>query len=414
MATFTTPSADGRLFVQDAQVVVQGVRRALTDLLASVDADPRHPQDMSRRFGLDKTLTWKISRVIREPDPWDAVGHIPRRPSIQLIATALERHGAPTDRIESLLRSVDEFERFVETHSGDRETLEVMVSTGGRRSAAKRMEAFRKAAFQANSAIWGVRANLQISMHLMIPAPDDRLTLVTVTGFDGFRRLRPDVPWAVSTISAWDSSTAQTSMAIGRLFPLDPKAAEGGAPLLGEFCSDPMPDLRRVQLPDNKVRMEIGEGPVGNTAAARVLLGYTRPGEVSLHETHSGETGEHGLYLYTPVEAVVTDLLIHRSLDFAMNPTAHLYSALPGGPRYPGEGPNVGKIVTPERIVDLGCPPDLTTPEFPRYQDVAEFAARQAGLSLNDFNGYRYRLKYPPIPTLAIIRHGLAPRDSAK
>ncbi len=400
--------------MQDAQVVVQGVRRALAELLASVDADPRHPQDMSRRFGLDKTLTWKVSRVIREPDPWDAVGHIPRRPSIQLIASALQRHGAPSERIESLLRSVDDFERFVETHSGDRETLEVMVSTGGRRSAAKRMEAFRKAAFQANSAIWGVRASLQISMHLMIPGTDGRLTLVTVTGFEGFRRLRADVPWAVSTISAWDSNTAQTSIEVGRLFPLDPQAAEGGAPLLGEFCSAPLPALRRIQLPDNKVRMEIAEGPVGNTAAARVLLGYRRPSEVSQHQTYQGETGEHGLYLYTPVEAVVLDLLIHRSLDFAMNPSAHLYSALPGGPRYPGEGPNVGKIITPERIVDLGSPPDLTTPEFPRYQDLAEFAANRAGHPLHDFQGYRYRLKYPPIPTLAVIRHGLAPIETAK
>lgn len=412
MSTLTpTPHGDP-VFLSNAQVVVRGVRRALAELLGSVNADPAEPQEISRRFGLDKTLTWKTARVVREPDPSDAVAHIPRRPSLQLLVTALQRHGAPADKVSALWSAVDAFEDFVETHTDDRETLEIMVGSSRANAGMKRLEAFRKSAFQANSAIWGVRAKFQVSMHAVSPAAGagDQLVINTIAGFHEFKRLRSDVPWAVATAVRWGSTNDASKEVVE---PIDPEVRPGDAPLLKQFCSAPLPRMRSVDLPEDRVRYEMTEGPVGNTAAATVLMGWTRRGGVSKYESYAGERGEHGVFLTTPVEAVVHDLLVHRSLEVAFSPTGSLYSELPGGPRYTTDGTAAGRIPFGESVLDLGMgPPDLTTPEFPHYRELAEKLVARSGFPLDEYRGYRLRLAYPPIPTLAVLGHALLTRGS--
>jgi hypothetical protein len=415
MSSFTHISSETSAFLDDAHLVVRGVRRALAEILASVAADPNQPQEISRKFGLDKTLAWKVARVVREHDPSDAVGLIPRRPSFQLLVAALQKHGATEERISALWTAFDAFEKFVQVHSDDRETLEIMVGTPRASSGAKRLEAFRKTAFQANSAIWGVRVKLQVCLHMMAPhkGSDDLMSTVTIAGFHDFKRLRPDARWSVATVSNWDVGSDSNTTRPDAIVPIDPALSELDAPLLREFCTQPLPAMRSVKLNDGRVRFELTEGPVGNTAAATVLLGWASRGVVSRYERYPGEHGEHGVFMSTPAEAIVHDLLVHKSLDFARRPTAHVFSELPGGPRYLTDGAAAGVIKCQEELVDLGSePPDVTTPEFPRYREMTELAAESLGFDLSEFHGHRMRLAFPPIPTLAILRHALLQRPT--
>lgn len=143
----------------------------------------------------DWLLTWRISRVIRKEDPWEAVTHIPGRPSIRALIQQLEAGGASRESINAVQDAMAGFERFVEVHSGDRDTLEITVGVGNRASAAKRLELFRKQGFQANSAAWGVQARTQFGLHIMWPAATPGLIqTASVIGFVQMRCLRADVP----------------------------------------------------------------------------------------------------------------------------------------------------------------------------------------------------------------------------
>jgi hypothetical protein len=55
-----------------------------------------------------------------------------------------------------------------------------------------------------------------------------------------------------------------------------------------------------------------------------------------------------------------------------------------------------------------GNPPALSTPDIPRYREMAEAAANALGHRINEFRGYRVRMRYPPVRTVAILRHELA------
>ena len=399
-----------KAFLDGGKAAVQALRRAFSDVLVSAGADPARPQDVSRRFGLDKTLSWRIARVIREEDAWEAVAHIPRRPSVRIFVGKMAKHGVPQEKLDALLASVNEFERFIEVHTGDRETLEMMVGAAAKRSADKRMETFRKNGFQSNSAVWGVRAKLQFSASFVFPSSvPGHVNTAMICGFGALRRLRPNVPWTIASATAWDFEGNPEAGSVG---PPEPLLAEGlvsGAPLLPEFCSDPMPILRTIRAPGLS-RFELVEGPVGNTAAATVVLGWKWPILAPKKQTRPGEMGEHGMRLSTPVELAIGDLFIHRSLDFAMHVKASVYSDLPRGPRYPEDGEEAGLLPMPSTVTDLGeGPPDTTTPEMPRYTELVDYAVSRLGCSSEEFHGFRYRLRYPPIPTLALLRHPLLP-----
>jgi hypothetical protein len=395
----------------EVEAAVRRLRRALEGVLAGVGADVSEPQEVSRRLGLDKTLTWRLSRVVGDDDPWAAATHIPRRPSFRLVAEALVKHGAPDDQIAALWEAVDDYERLVERHAGDREMLEIMVSGVSMRSAEKRLELFRKSGYQANASIWGVSARVQVSARFLVPSAEPgALDILTICGFAGFRRLRADAPWAVAYATSWDMKLPDGMVREFRPKPLVGLGPDGDVPILPQFCTSPTPEVRVEHDGPRSTRYVLPGGPVGNTAAADVILGYGFRGGASMRETYAGEKGEHGMRLSTPAELAIQDLYIHSSLDFGV-PTSVVYGQLPGGPQYPAPpGQTAVQLPVPTETIVLGRgEPDPTCREFPAMVPLVEQTAAWLRTPLGDFRGYRVKLKYPPIPTMLLSQHRLMP-----
>jgi hypothetical protein len=154
-------------------------------------------------------------------------------------------------------------------------------------------------------------------------------------------------------------------------------------------------------------RYEITEGAVGNTGIITCMTGWMGRAAVIRHRTAEDTLGEHMCNINTPTELLIFDLFVHRGLDFDA-PKLFLYSQLPGGPLYPRGGRDVGLLPLREGIIDLGAgPPDVVTPELPRYRAITELAMRRLCGTPADYQGYRLKLRYPPIPTIAVYRHML-------
>jgi hypothetical protein len=388
--------------------VLQRVRGALAELLASVGADATQSQEMARQFGLNKNLTWKISRIVRENDPYAVIPHIPGRSGMNIFIKSLQKAGAPGKMVASVRGAISEFDRMVETHSGDRETLEMMLGNLTSDGEQQRNEMQRRLSFRGNSATWGVQARIQLCMNFIAPSDDpDWVDLAWVSGLVDFRRLRRDAVWAMaSTRKVADDGTP---MPLGAIEPIDTSfSGEDAAPLLGDFCSKPVPEIRLVTGPDGMMRYELVEGPVGKTAAATCVIGIVGRSFVRRTRIANDTLGEHGARLYTPVELLIHDLFVHRELEYALSPEVALYSQMPGGPVYPTSGRDRGLLPVRERVQERGgCPPDLVTPELPRYRQMTQTVFERAGWDADDFYGFRFRMRYPPIPALAILRYEL-------
>jgi len=398
-------------FVEEAKVVLQAVRTSLATLVDSMGANATQPQEISRRFGVDKTLTWKIARVICDDDTLAAAVHVPGRASMRNFVDVMERNGASGETTAAVLDAMDRLERLIATHSGDRGTFEVMLGSASQQLARKSGETARRMAYQGCSAIWGVRARVHTSLHFVAPSATsaDVLDLAVIAGFEDFRRLRPDVAWSVARRATL--TTAGQPQAMGTIVPMDPALSPTDPPILTQFSSTPAPELRQTQGQHNITRFELTEAPIGNTGATTCILGWVARGISGRFKSEGDDYGEHIVRLSTPVEVLYHDLYVHRSLAFAMKPEIFIYSDLPGGPTFPYDGMDRGKLPVPEDVIDLGeGPPNAAAADLPDYRQMVDLAAHRMGWSLSDFHGFRFRLKFPPIPTLCLYRYPLADR----
>ena len=402
-------------FENHVKLVIQRIRDAMAEMFVSVGADPLNPQDVARRFGLNRNLTWKISKVIRENDPSVSIPNMPGRSGLDIFIKRFEKAGASAESVASVQTALTEFDQMVNVHSGDRETLEMMLG-GLTRSGDDQQQLFemqRKLSFRGNSATWGVQARVQIAAHFIAPSEEpEMLDVAIVSGLVDFRRLRRDVPWAIASLRAINDDGSLKSPET--IEALDPNFSGPNTPaLMGKFCSQPIPELRVAPGSGGVKRFELAEGPVGNTAVVTCVTGWCHRRTVSRYRTDANSLGELFVSLSTPVGLLIHDMFVHRDLTEAMTPTLSLYGQLPGGPIYPLAGRERGLLPAPEGIIHLGGePPNVVTPEVPRYRHLVRAVFDRLGRKAEHFHGFRFKMRYPPIPALGVFRYELPVKTS--
>lgn len=398
----------GLAFEDHLRTAVHGVRGALAEIMAGIEVDATKPQQMSRQVGLDKSLSWKLARILGEDDAYATAVHLPGKAGLRIVLRSFEKAGASEASLTSLRRAIAEFDRMVDTHCGDRETLEMMLGHLRRDGQAQHDESHRKKSFQGNSAIWGMQARLQIAAHFVAPGANDSVDLAIVSGLVDLRRLRSDVPWAVASVRQFTGEGVPLPQEVFQA--IDPNVGPGEVPLMREFCSASLPPLRIAPGQPGVTRYEIGEGPVGNTAAMTCITGWMNRAVAPRFKTEEDQYGEFMTTVTTPAELLIVDLYLHRACELAA-PDLALYSMLPGGPQYPQGGREHARLPLREGMIDLGAaPPDLIVPEMPRYRQIVESVFERLGHNANEFAGYRLRMRYPPIPTLPVFRSALPER----
>lgn len=297
-----------------------------------------------------------------------------------------------------------------ELHAGDRDTLEAMLGGLYRSSdLAERAEQQRKAAFRGNSAIWGMQSRVQVCVNVIAPSEDpDFVDLAWVSGLVDFRRLRHETVWSIACARKFDDDG--NPIDLGDIESLDPNfEGDDTAPLMGEFCSKPVPDIKLNFGTDGYLRFELSDGPIGNTAATTCIIGLLGRRFVRRTAITGNVLGEHIARLYTPAELLIHDMYVHSDLQNAMDPEIHLYGQLPISPKYPGGGREASKLPHHQDVQSLGSSTaGAVAPELHWYRKMIESVFERAKWDAREFRGFRFRLKYPPIPSVAVFRYPLA------
>ena len=387
---------------------IRSIRIALRDLYDSVGADPRKPQVVSRAYGINRNLSWKIGKIILAQDPVTAFGHLPAQGSFKLLIEAFGEAGAPKQVREGLREALAEFEKLVALHAGDRSTLEILVENldiAG--PASPGSEATRRLAFLGSSGIWGVQARLRLVTQVLAPSRGDykHIDCAMIGGVFDFRRLRPGVAWPLGRRIL---KVPRSDAARMKVEAIDPEESQAqGLPLMREFCSRPLPNLRTLRDGDSTIT-ELEEGPVGNTGVLSCVFGWVVRQYAPIGPHPPGTHMEHVLRLDTPVETAFLDLLVHPDLPFPSEPELCLVSALNGPPRYPLSKSRLYHLPTGGRVRSLGAqPPNLDTVHLAEYPPMVERACAALDRGLDEFRAYRFEMNYPPVPSMAALYHRL-------
>jgi hypothetical protein len=398
-------------FEEHVREVVHRVRGTLAELLSAAGADPARPQDMARRYGLNKNLTWKISRTICESDPYAAIEYIPGKASLKTFLHCLQAAGAPKKVAEAASQALSDFDHMVEVHAGDRDTFHIMLGNLTSNGESQRVEGYRRLAFRGNSAIWGAQSKVQLTTNFIAPGADsEMIDLAWLSGLVDFRRLRHDVVWPIA--SARKTSDDGSALPVGTFEPIDSEfLGASDVPLFGEYCSTPRPDVRTTIDSNGMLRFELVEGEVGNTASVSCIVGLYGRSFVVRYRQENDTLGEHIARINTPVELMILDLFVHRDLEYAMKPDVFLYSQLSSDPPFPSQGRDCGRLPIHEKVVDAGAgTTGIVTPEVPRYREMVDDVFTRLEWRAGDFQAYRFKMRFPPISTLAVLRYELPER----
>lgn len=401
------PSAHQGPFRQELEYVSQQLRGALAAAFAQCHVAPLRPQHVARVLGLDKSLAWKLANLSNIKHPAEAVRFLPGASGLEIALKALATAGARAEQLDAIRSAWAAFRRLEKSHAGDRATLEVMAegmtSDPGRDAAVRT----RKQAFQGTSGIWGVQCATRLACYALAPSAENP-ALVDVGllgGLIGLRRLRPEIGVPLFMLQSYrddDGPPPQFEL-------VDPSSPNPGLALIAEFCSPTLPQLVANERPGG-VRVELAPGPVGSTAQMTVVFGRLSRNFGTIRATQPGDVGEHPTRNFIPAELLMCDLYAHRDLEFAHRPRAVLYSRLAGGPDYPWSGRDCDLLPMRERVTPLGdYPPMVVHPAIPNYAAMVERLFATGGWDLRDFRGFRFVMRYPPVPTILVLRYDLLP-----
>ena len=398
-------------FPVDFERCMHRLRGALTDLLAAAGESPGHPQELARGCGLNKNLAWKVCKIINSTDSYGVAQHIPGSAAMRILLEAFERRGVPMEVRGSVTQAMGEFDTMVRLHVGDRSNLELYLGSIQKDGIhSSQLEMKRRLAYQGNSAIWGVQARVAFGLKAVSPTHGDpeRADLTAVGGLLAFRRLRPTASWPLLEVVTLSENVEVCQEDV---VPIDPDSHGKGAPLIHEFCSSPLAATREIVEGDTTT-YEICEGPVGNTAAADIVYGSIGRNHVPVRADTSEAVGEHYFKVDTPVEMLQFDLLVHRSLPFDVPPRLVTYSMLNGDLHFPLSKNQRYHLPGRTQVQSLGSSlPGLATPHIPRYGQLVTRTCEAIGYPLEEFQGFRVTLSYPPIPSMFVMHHHLgAPR----
>lgn len=388
-------------FIEETRNALQGVRRSLIELYASIDADPTSPQAVARKFGLNRNLTWKVSKVLNGSDAFATLNHLPGHQGLEMVIAAMHKAGAPIVAVEQARAAISQFVEAVDRHAGGREHLELTLESMGLFVREGGLESGREQAFRGNSMVWGVQARTRVGLGVVAPSRNspDETDIVLVAGLVGFRRLRSSVAWRLFRSQIHDDKGRDINLPE----ELEAKLPGDQPQILREFCSPTMPPLEYRQTPEGREYV-LPAGPVGNLAAFDCFYGYVSRNLPNRHGPNN-ECGSLAAAITLPVEQLVFDVIFHRDVKPAVDPEVLVYGFPHGGPDDPSQQSvrNLLPIALP--LVELaGSPPAVATPLVPRYSQLVNTIYARMGWNPDDFVGFRVQMPFPPMMTRVVLR----------
>jgi len=401
-------------FEQDATEVLARCRAALAEIVAALPGDVQRSQDLARALGVDKKLAWRVMNVVQSTDLFEAAQHLPGRSGVRIVLDAARSRNVPGTALNAVVEALDGYERLVEVHAGDKASLELMLSTHARQGRERIDLEHRRAAFRANSYLWGIQAKAIFRSYILHPSTDaDLFDFVSVRGFVDLRRIRAHTPWVIHKTKVVDDDGRQRRNVSAQL--LDPAAGEPDDPMavpwLTQFCSKPPPPVRRVAAGPGDVHYEIMSGSVGNTGLSTCVLGSIVRAAAPRYCEPQNDCVELVIRANLPAERLVLDQIVHRDLFGDLPPTLTVYSELTGETPPHAMADARQEVPVSETATYLGRGPAVMhAPGIPRYTAMMEFALQRAGWDPAQFLVHRVEMPYPPIPSAVVLNTPLPER----
>lgn len=412
------PTVQPVTFEAEADSVLRSLQPALAGIVEHLRPTVMRPADLQKRLDLDNKLSWSIYHAATARDPRAVAAMLPGRRAMQRFFNAAALRGVPAEAIDRASRAFDDFEASVARHAGSRDAFQTMLAewSGDTSDAGAAFPGsnsadhkHKRACFRAASLLWGRQARVACGIQILHPGSgsDDYLDSVLIRGLVGLRRTRRSVPLH-TTAHHWraapgpderpspGASLSPASPTPPRREPLDPRITDPDSMwLLPDFCSRPLPEFRLRITREGYRSHELVSAGVGASAEVTYFTGEGRRGDAQ--RPRHGSPTWFSKAVDMPLEVLIQDIVIHRSLWDTTPPQVHVYA-------YPLDGSlefrDADLLPLSESAEYLGQGIDAArTPIVPRYADMLAFAMDRMGWKEDEFRVFRCRVDYPVLYT---------------
>ena len=393
-ATMDGPALAGTGFEESVASTGQDLSDAFNDVLDGIHGGPHGPQNLARTLGLDKVLTSRLLKAVRNHDPVAVVHHIPGPEPLRRLLRAARKRGADNNAITAGEDAVERFEKLIRQEAGDRSSLGAIISAW-LPEAREEFELRRKqSAYKAMSQLKGVSAEMSFSAAFLHPSEtdDERVDTAWLLGTFGLQRLRPNVEAKFATRKLDSAHRARHPLSI---------AGESAEALdhqrLDQFCFAPPAPLE-VERVGECVHYMLGESGFGPKSAVDVILAEVNRGELSrCVEQEAGRRDWYYADIATPCKRMQFDVFVHRDLCAGSEPELFVYdTAINGIADVNDCSRDADRLDTAEKIQAIGHGVGkLRTAEIPNYVELIRHVFGQLGWNADEYRGYRCRIEYP-------------------
>jgi hypothetical protein len=406
----STDEAASDRFSSDTIEAVTRVREACARIIETKCPESKAVTAVSDAFGIHRKLAWQVVKVAYADDPFVATRHMPPSKSMQLWLQSAQGAGIENDLIDHAREAFERLELVIKTHAGSRAEFEMLIESVGEASDTQTEEKWRQHSFLGNSFTLGVQCRVLMSLNVLLPSRDrkDYFHSAQIRGLIGYRQTRPDVRWVVNQSVLIDDDQ-QDAGGVSRE-PLDPEGAQrsGGVPIISEFCSDPTPPMRRIKVDHGMMQDELLSGEVGLTGQRTLVTGEMLRNVAPTYATSAGRRAHFGVAVRIPTEMLHFDLFVYKGLFGEVERELRVFSELVSGITFD----ELDAIRVSDEIRKLGRGVSLAqAPDIAGYPDIARSIFGRLDADPADFELYRIRMAYPPMPATVVYRHPMLPKS---
>ncbi len=397
-------------FASDTIKAVSFARDAYSRIIEEKCPGSKAVTAVSSVFGIHRKLAWQIIKVAYAEDPFVAAKHMPSSKSTNAWIKAAESCGIENELVESIRDAESKFQTLIETHAASKSEFDILLESSQSGTDAQSEERWRQHSYAGNSFTWGAHCRVLMAMCILMPSEDmkDHFHMAQIRGLMDYRQTRPGVRWLVNQSVALDDDV-QHEAAMQRA-SIDVRAAQehNGVPVLPEFCSQPMPELMRSKTPDGMVQDEFVSSGVGLLGQRTLVTGEILRNIAPTHAMPNDKVAHFGTAVRIPAEMLHFDMYVRAGLFGDVERELRVFSDVAA----PVTFKDSDGLSVSDTISNLGRGLSLTqSPDLPGYREMAQDIFTRLGLDPDEYELYRIRMAYPPMPTTVMVKHELLPKD---
>ena len=409
----TPTTAEPSGFETEAVMALTTLQRALLDVIGRLPGPYlRRPSELQTRLGVHRKLAWQVHKFAHARYPLEEAANLPTVTGVTRVIDAARREGTPDDAARAAEAALQNLERVAKRYAGARADFDSMLAGLATGQTSQIDFNHRRAAFKANSHIWGLQGRTTLSVFgLQSNREDPALTdFFSIGGIIDLRRFRSNVPWMMMDARVRDDQGEVRQPHGRRLIDEEGGASSNPAGLIRPFCTVPALNVTQARSERGRTVLEIQADGVGNETVLTTMRGHVCEGELPRYAVGDDRTGHFAANIRTPAEVLILDLLVHEDLYEHIEPTARVLSDHRGADRASRDlDRDLLCELEPPEYLGMG-PSVLHTPDVPRYAELARYVFDRVGWESRRFKVFRTRLAYPVMPSSAVVQFELPER----